>query len=279
MQPDQELISHLNLEGLALLSVQTMINTIVSGGWPGADSAALDAAIKLGIFYSGWIPKDENPTDKKAPGKYQLHEMATTRLVDAVEKNILESDASLIISHGTPTGRSALTRKLAMRSGRRWMFIDLDTTHAIQAISIVSSWIRLYDIDVLNVTGPSVSKDPDIYHATMNLLVKALCVNLIKENIDRFFADNAPDLRTIKNALNHITAALSFKQKVIIANFKATEIEMLQYALDLYISSHPKMTPADSNDRAGLLKDANHTVIMEKLWENLRETHGLRVVK
>lgn len=256
-----------------------MVKTIVSGGWPGADQAALDAAIKLGIPYSGWIPDNGSPKDGKAPAKYQLHEMATTRLADAIEKNTLESNASLIISHGMPAGRSALTRKLAMKNGRRWMHIDLHATHAVQAISIVSSWIRLYDIEVLNVTGSSASKDPGIYHATMSLLVKTLCVNLIKENIDGFFADHTADFRTVKNAMDHLVSELSFKQKVIIANFKVAEMEMLQYALDLYIGSHPKMTPADTVDKPGLLIDANHTVIMEKLWGKLRKTHGLRIVK
>jgi len=34
-----------------------MISKIISGGQTGADQAALDAAIKLGIPHGGWIPK------------------------------------------------------------------------------------------------------------------------------------------------------------------------------------------------------------------------------
>ena len=34
-----------------------MIHTIISGGQTGADQAALDAAIELGIEHGGWIPK------------------------------------------------------------------------------------------------------------------------------------------------------------------------------------------------------------------------------
>ncbi|MFO7971456.1 MAG: putative molybdenum carrier protein [Desulfobacterales bacterium] len=34
-----------------------MLTKIISGGQTGADQAALDAAIELGIPHGGWIPK------------------------------------------------------------------------------------------------------------------------------------------------------------------------------------------------------------------------------
>ena len=34
-----------------------MIRKIISGGQTGADLAALDVAVKLGIPHGGWIPK------------------------------------------------------------------------------------------------------------------------------------------------------------------------------------------------------------------------------
>lgn len=34
-----------------------MIKKIISGGQTGADRAALDAAIKMGVNHGGWIPK------------------------------------------------------------------------------------------------------------------------------------------------------------------------------------------------------------------------------
>jgi len=41
-----------------------MIEKIISGGQTGADQAALDAAIKLGISHCGWIPKGRIIDDK-----------------------------------------------------------------------------------------------------------------------------------------------------------------------------------------------------------------------
>ncbi len=256
-----------------------MIKKIVSGGRTGAEQAALDAAIKLGIPYSGWIPKGGAGMDRNAQKKYQLHEMTETRFAEATAKNTLYSNASLIISYGAPTGNSAITRKCAMKNRRRWLHIDLNATPEAQAISIVSSWIRLYDVDVLNITGPRSSKNPNTYHDTMSLLVKALCVSLVKDNIDTFFVGYAAAYRTVNTALQHIVSGLSFKQKVMIANMNAAEIESLQYALDLYIGNHTEMTPGSRLDKTGLFNDADHGVIMKNLWQELRETHGLRIIK
>lgn len=40
-----------------------MIKKIISGGQTGADQAALDVAIKLGIPHGGWIPKGRKTED------------------------------------------------------------------------------------------------------------------------------------------------------------------------------------------------------------------------
>ena len=49
-----------------------MIRKIISGGQTGADQAALDAAIKLGIAHGGWIPKGRLTEKGTLPNKYQL---------------------------------------------------------------------------------------------------------------------------------------------------------------------------------------------------------------
>jgi hypothetical protein len=53
----------------------TVIKKIISGGQTGADQAALDAAIKLGIPHGGWIPKGRLTENGSLPKKYDLTEM------------------------------------------------------------------------------------------------------------------------------------------------------------------------------------------------------------
>jgi hypothetical protein len=49
--------------------------TIRSGGQTGADRAALDAAIELGIVHCGWCPKVRLAEDGRIPDIYKLQEM------------------------------------------------------------------------------------------------------------------------------------------------------------------------------------------------------------
>ena len=54
-----------------------MIKKIISGGQTGADRAALDAAIELGIPHGGWIPKGRITEEGPLSDKDQLQEMPT----------------------------------------------------------------------------------------------------------------------------------------------------------------------------------------------------------
>ena len=52
-----------------------MIEKIISGAQTGADRAALDAAIELGIPHGGWVPKGRLAEDGVIPPRYQLKEI------------------------------------------------------------------------------------------------------------------------------------------------------------------------------------------------------------
>jgi hypothetical protein len=52
-----------------------MIKKIISGGQTGADQAALDVAIELGIPYGGWVPKGRLTGRGPLPEWYHLKEM------------------------------------------------------------------------------------------------------------------------------------------------------------------------------------------------------------
>jgi hypothetical protein len=153
-----------------------MIKKIISGGQTGADRAALDVAIKLNIPHGGWIPKGRKTEDGILPDKYQLKEMPTRSYPKRTEQNILDSDGTLIISHGKLSGGSALTRKLAKNHDRPWIHTDMDQMPISDAAEMVKSWIERNDIRVLNVAGARASKDTEIYKVTFQLLKTVLNV-------------------------------------------------------------------------------------------------------
>jgi hypothetical protein len=151
-----------------------MIEKIISGGQTGADRAALDFAIEHNIPHGGWIPKGRKTEDGVLLDKYQLQEMPTDSYPRRTEKNVLDSDGTLIVSHGFLTGGSALTTSFAEKHGKPYIHIDLEITPFPEAASMIREWIKHYNIKVMNVAGPRASKDPLIYAAVVELLEASL---------------------------------------------------------------------------------------------------------
>jgi len=139
-----------------------MIEKNISGGQTGADQAALDFAIKLDIPHGGWIPKGRKTEAGLLPAKYKLKEITTTSYPKRTEKNVLESDGTLILTHGNLTGGSALTQKITNQHGRPCLHIDLNKIIAFDAALKISTWVEENSISVLNVAGSRASKDKRI---------------------------------------------------------------------------------------------------------------------
>jgi hypothetical protein len=151
-----------------------LIKKIISGGQTGADRAAIDFAIEYNIPHGGWIPKGRKAEDGRLPEKYQLKEMPTGSYSKRTEKNILDSDGTLIIAHGQLTGGSALTREFAKQLRKSWIHLDMKELSLSEASDMLQVWIKKNKVNVLNVAGPRESKDPMIYEATFALLESAL---------------------------------------------------------------------------------------------------------
>ena len=151
-----------------------MIQKIISGGQTGADRAALDFAIQHNIPHGGWIPKGRKAEDGTLPEKYHLQEMPTGSYPKRTEKNVLDSDGTLIVSHGLLTGGSALTTGFAEHHGKPWIHIDLEITSYPEAARMIREWVGQNGIKIMNVAGARGSKDPEIYQAVTELLEATL---------------------------------------------------------------------------------------------------------
>ncbi|MBN2398303.1 MAG: putative molybdenum carrier protein [Deltaproteobacteria bacterium] len=150
--------------------VKGRIEKIVSGGQTGADRAALDAAIRLGIPHGGWIPKGRRTEGGFLPARYHMREMPTADYAARTERNVLDSDGTLIVSHGSLDGGSALTEAFAEQHGRPHIHLDMDRLPVREAADALKRWISDNAIRVLNVAGPRESRDPDIYRVTAAVL-------------------------------------------------------------------------------------------------------------
>ena len=151
-----------------------MLKKIISGGQTGADRAGLDTAIAKNIPHGGWIPKGRKTEDGTLPDKYNLSEMPTASYPKRTEKNILDSDGTMIISHGKITGGSSLTRKLARQHEKPWIHLDMNDLSVKEAAEQLARWIKGHKIQILNVAGPRATKDPDTYSITSEVIERCI---------------------------------------------------------------------------------------------------------
>ena len=148
-----------------------MIERLISGAQTGADRAALDVALELGIPCGGWVPKGRLAEDGIIPDHYpNLTETPSSAVEIRTEWNIRDSDATLILSNGPLDGGSLYTRIKAEELGKPWLHVDLSEAGIEQTSESVTSWISEVGPLTLNVAGPRASKDPFIYEGTSELL-------------------------------------------------------------------------------------------------------------
>lgn len=274
-----------------------MLEKIISGGLPGAERAALDTAVKLGIGYGGWVPKtDMDPVNRHAD-TYNLVEMPTSHRTETFKKNIRESEGTLVLSHGTLSSYVRNTLKTVQRYSTPLLHVDLKSTHAFNAASLINDWLMDNDISILHVTGPTDGEDPDIYPATLDILQAVYFLNLTETSMNPSMG--APELpsqdlkkiappKTAEAAVDIIISEMRLKDRTLMANLKAEEIAPLQLTLGLYIKKKLDMwsrEPALYNscvaaaEKEKLDKSNLPMVLIKMMWKKLKDTHRLRVVK
>jgi len=146
---------------------------IVSGGQTGVDRAALDAALELGIPCGGWCPKSRRAEDGPIPDRYPLKETESASYPVRTEMNVRDSDGTLILTWGRPTGGTALTVRLARRHKKPSLVIDLKKP--ADPLSF-RNWLEKKEIGVLNIAGPRESEYPGISRLAFGFLLNAFGV-------------------------------------------------------------------------------------------------------
>jgi predicted Rossmann-fold nucleotide-binding protein len=144
---------------------------IISGGQTGVDRAALDAALTLGISCGGWCPKGRRAEDGPIPDRYPVKETESASYPVRTEMNVRDSDGTLILTWGRPTGGTALTIRLTRRHKKPSLIIDLKKP---ADPSSLMNWLEKKQIGVLNVAGPRESEYPGISRLAFEFLLNAL---------------------------------------------------------------------------------------------------------
>lgn len=144
---------------------------IISGGQTGVDRAALDIAIRLNIPCGGWCPKNRRAEDGTIDKKYPVKETDSAEYPQRTEWNVRDSDGTLILTWGKPSGGTLLTVKLAKKLNKPYLLIDMDNN---PNPDIVVKWLYDENIKVLNIAGPRQSFGEFVYCEAAAFLAKIL---------------------------------------------------------------------------------------------------------
>lgn len=145
-----------------------MVLKIVSGGQTGVDRGALDAAIELGLPHGGWCPRGRRAEDGTIPPHYRLRETDSPAYRVRTERNVLDSDGTLILHLGRLAGATKLTRRLALQHNKPCLVVNLrDPLDGDK----IRQWLASHRMETLNVAGPRESQSPGIHAQTRQFVV------------------------------------------------------------------------------------------------------------
>ena len=148
------------------------IDKIISGGQTGADKAALDVAIALGIEHGGWCPKGRINEAGRIPSFYNLTESSSNLYQQRTSLNVKESDSTLIIIKNGKWGKGTLlTRNLCESFDKKYFIADVQKK---QCEKYFEEWLNEHAPKVLNIAGNRESTSNGIYDDTVKFLLKGL---------------------------------------------------------------------------------------------------------
>jgi hypothetical protein len=134
--------------------------SIVSGGQTGVDRGALDAALQAGVPCGGWCPADCMAEDGVIAACYGLLPLPQGGYAERTRRNVVDSDATLILYFGEIEGGTALTADCCEKQGRPLLLINAQATKPEQAAEGARDFVVGNAVQRLNVAGPRASKEP-----------------------------------------------------------------------------------------------------------------------
>ena len=139
------------------------LDGLVSGAGEGMGLGMRPTTVSGGAATQRWIWRMKTATVAQS-----------ARPAVRTELNVRDSDATVILSHGTPAGGTALTEQLARRYGRLLLLLDLGRLDEAEASATLRRWLERHRPLVVNVAGARQSEDAEIYAVTRRVLVAAL---------------------------------------------------------------------------------------------------------
>ena len=147
-----------------------MIKKIISGGLPGIELAALDAAIKLGIPHKGWTYRRRKTGADASTEQYNVREIVNPSYFERLEKNIIDSEGTVILTYGQLIRGSVATMDLANKHNKPCLLLELNECTLNHAISSIRKWMDKHEIDEIFFTGSKPIAAPNLHEEIIQII-------------------------------------------------------------------------------------------------------------
>ena len=139
-----------------------MLRKVISGGQTGVDRGALDAAVAAKFACGGWCPNGRRAENGQIPDHYPLQETKTAHYLDRTQRNVEDSDGTLIIASGPISNGTLTTARIAKHIKKPCLVLHPNQQNTESMLETTNSWLKCHSIQTLNVAGPRASQDPKI---------------------------------------------------------------------------------------------------------------------
>lgn len=147
---------------------------IVTGGQTGADRAAMDVALSMGLPLRGWCPKGRASESGRIEEVYPLQETGSDDPAVRTEMNVIDSDATLVLTIGEARDGTPLTEQCAERHGRPMLRFEIGRSPSEADVKTFRDWVGEHSVRVLNVAGPRESHSPGVVYTRAAEWLEAL---------------------------------------------------------------------------------------------------------
>ncbi len=151
-----------------------MIKKIISGGLPGVELAALDAAIKLDIPHEGWTYKSRKTENGELPEQCNVKEIVNPSYFERLKKNIIGSDGIVILTYGQLIRGSNATKDLANKHTKPCLLLELNECTRNHAISSIRKWMDNHEIEEIFFTGSKPIAAPNVHEEVIQI-IEGIC--------------------------------------------------------------------------------------------------------
>ncbi|MDJ0819025.1 MAG: putative molybdenum carrier protein [Desulfobacterales bacterium] len=135
-----------------------MIKKIISGGKSGVEIAALDAAIRLEIPHEGWCYRNRKTDTGVLPSHYNVKEIENPSYFERLEKNIIDSDGTVVLTYGQMPVGSKAVRNLADGHNKPLLNVNLGTHSLDDTVSLIREWMAKHEIETIFFTGSKTGR-------------------------------------------------------------------------------------------------------------------------